>query len=139
MSPHHSDQMSQRSQVSRAALCMSKSKVAQSVSQSVSDKVTYWAVRLSSGQLKIKGNSVFAWICALLRKIFLKYFSRIFLKYFLTVIFAYAWICALLRGEYSPILCGSIIDTTLFFSASDLFSSPASLCRKYTMHKYPCK
>ena len=44
MSPHHSDQMSQRSQVSRVALCMSKVKVlsvSQSVSSSVSDKVTY--------------------------------------------------------------------------------------------------
>ena len=30
------------------------SKISQSVSQSVSDKVTYWAVRLSSGQLKTK-------------------------------------------------------------------------------------
>ena len=34
MSPHHSDQMSQRSQVSRVALCMSKVKVL-SVSESV--------------------------------------------------------------------------------------------------------
>ena len=30
MSPHHSDQMSQRSQVSRVALCMSKVKVVSS-------------------------------------------------------------------------------------------------------------
>ena len=51
MPPHHSDQMSQRLQVSRAALCLSKSKSG-SVSQWVSDMVTYWAVRLSSGQLK---------------------------------------------------------------------------------------
>ena len=48
MSPHHSDQMSQWSQVSRIALCMAKVNVTQamsdSVSQWVSDKVTYWAV-----------------------------------------------------------------------------------------------
>ena len=50
MSPHHSDQMSQRSQVSGAALCMSKVKVAW-VSQSVSE----WQGHLlsCSGQLKI--------------------------------------------------------------------------------------
>ena len=36
MSSHHSDQMSQMSQVSRVTLCMSKVKVL-----SVSDKVTY--------------------------------------------------------------------------------------------------
>ena len=48
MSPHHSDQMSQRSQVSRVALFLSRSKVlSESVSDSVSDKVTY------SGQLKM--------------------------------------------------------------------------------------
>ena len=41
MSPHHSDQMSQWSQVSRIALCMSKVKVSQSVTELVSDKVTY--------------------------------------------------------------------------------------------------
>ena len=48
MSPYHSDQMSQRLQVSRVALCISKVKVpsvsqsvSQSVSESVSDKVTY--------------------------------------------------------------------------------------------------
>ena len=42
MYPHHSDQMSQKSQVSRVALCMSISKVlSDSVTQSVSDKVTY--------------------------------------------------------------------------------------------------
>ena len=43
MSPHHSDQMSQRSQVSRVALCMSNVKVlsvTQWLSDSVSDKVT---------------------------------------------------------------------------------------------------
>ena len=44
MFPHHCDQMSQRSQVSRVALCKSKVKVPL-VSQWVSDKVTYWAVR----------------------------------------------------------------------------------------------
>ena len=44
MSPQLSDQMFQRSQVSGVALCMSKVKVPWSVSQSVSDKVTYWAV-----------------------------------------------------------------------------------------------
>ena len=43
MSHHHSDQMSQRSQVSRVALCMSNVKVlsvTQWLSDSVSDKVT---------------------------------------------------------------------------------------------------
>ena len=35
MSPHHSDQMSQWSQVSRIALCMAKVNVSQSVSESV--------------------------------------------------------------------------------------------------------
>ena len=47
MSPHYSDQMSQRSQMSLVALCMSKVKVlwvSEWVSQWVSDKVTYWAV-----------------------------------------------------------------------------------------------
>ena len=44
MFPHHSDQMSQRSQVSRIALCMAKVKVTDWVTESVSDKVTYWAV-----------------------------------------------------------------------------------------------
>ena len=44
MSPHHSDQMSQWSQVSRIALCMAKVNVSKWISQSVSDKVTYWAV-----------------------------------------------------------------------------------------------
>ena len=48
MSTHHSDQMSQRSHVSRAALCMSKSKVAQSLSESV----TRSPIELSAGQLK---------------------------------------------------------------------------------------
>ena len=56
MFPHHSDQMSQRSQVSRVALCMSISKVlSESVSQSVSDKVTY--ILSCSGQLKKKQDS----------------------------------------------------------------------------------
>ena len=45
MFPHHCDQMFQRSQVSRVALYVKKQKVAhslsESVSQSVSDKVTY--------------------------------------------------------------------------------------------------
>ena len=41
MSPHHTDQMSQWSQVSGIALCMAKVKVTQSVTQLVSDKVTY--------------------------------------------------------------------------------------------------
>ena len=46
-------QMSQRSQVSRVTLLFQNQKwLSQSVSQWVSDKVTYWAVRLSSGQLK---------------------------------------------------------------------------------------
>ena len=45
MSPHHSDQMSQRSQVSRVALCMSKVKVL-SVSQSVSQSVTRSPIEL---------------------------------------------------------------------------------------------
>ena len=44
MSPHRTDQMSQWSQVSRIALCMAKVKVTQWLSESVSDKVTYWAV-----------------------------------------------------------------------------------------------
>ena len=47
MSPHHSDQMFQRSQVSRVVLCMSKVKVlwvSLWVNEWVSDKVTYWAV-----------------------------------------------------------------------------------------------
>ena len=42
MSPHLSDQMFQRSQVSRVALCMSKVKVL-SVSESVSESVTRFA------------------------------------------------------------------------------------------------
>ena len=45
--PHHSDQVSQSSQVSRVAPCMSKVKVpwvSEWVSDWVSDKVTYWAV-----------------------------------------------------------------------------------------------
>ena len=46
MSPHHSDQMSQWLQVSRIALYMAKVKV----SQSVSDKFTYWAVLNSKTQ-----------------------------------------------------------------------------------------
>ena len=41
MSPHHSDQMSGRSEVNWIVFCMTISKV---LSQSVSDKVTYWAV-----------------------------------------------------------------------------------------------
>ena len=48
MFPHHCDQMSQRSLVSRVALWCQKTKggsVSQWVSESVSDKVTYWAVR----------------------------------------------------------------------------------------------
>ena len=54
MSPCHSDQMSQRSQVSRVALCMSKVKVA-SVSESVSEWVTrspielFWTAKNSWG------------------------------------------------------------------------------------------
>ena len=44
MSSHHSEQMSQRSQVSRIALCVSKVKVSDWLSQWVSDKVPYWAV-----------------------------------------------------------------------------------------------
>ena len=43
MSPHHSDQMSQGSQVSRVTLLLCFSKGV-SLSHSVSDKVTYWAV-----------------------------------------------------------------------------------------------
>ena len=52
MSPHHSDHMSQGSQVSQSALweCFSK----QSCSKLVSDEATYRAVPLfSEGQLKI--------------------------------------------------------------------------------------
>ena len=52
MFPHHSDQISHCSQISRISLKCQKSKVAQSgewVSESVNDKVTYWAV---CGQLK---------------------------------------------------------------------------------------
>ena len=45
MSPHHSDQMSQRSQVSWVALCMSKVKVP-SVSQFVSESVTRSPIEL---------------------------------------------------------------------------------------------
>ena len=44
MSSHHSDQMSQTSQVSRVTLLLCFQKVSQSVSEWVSDKVTYWAV-----------------------------------------------------------------------------------------------
>ena len=53
MSPHHSDQMSQRSQVSRVALCMSKVKVL-SASEWVSEWVSEWQGHLLScfGQLK---------------------------------------------------------------------------------------
>ena len=53
MSPHHTDQMSQWSQVSRIALCMAKVKV----SDSVSDWVSEWQGHLlsCSGQLKICG------------------------------------------------------------------------------------
>ena len=43
MSSHHSDQMSQTSQVSRVTLLLCFQKVSQSVSQWLSDKVTYWA------------------------------------------------------------------------------------------------
>ena len=49
MSPHHSDQMSQRSQVSRVALCMSKSKGV-SLSQWVSEWVSEWQCHLLSCQ-----------------------------------------------------------------------------------------
>ena len=54
MSPHHSDQMSQWSQVSRIALCMSKVKVSESVSEWVSESVSEWQGHLlsCSGQLK---------------------------------------------------------------------------------------
>ena len=58
MFPHHSDQMSQRSHVSRVTLQCSKIK--RSPTDSVSDKVTYWAVRLSSGQQKNRGESTSA-------------------------------------------------------------------------------
>ena len=54
MFPHHSDQMSHRSQVSRVALCMSKSKggsVSESVSQSVSQSVTRSPIELSDYRL----------------------------------------------------------------------------------------
>ena len=55
MSSHHSDQMSQRSQVSAVALCMSKVKVL-GVSESVSQWVSQWQGHLlsCSGQLKIR-------------------------------------------------------------------------------------
>ena len=46
MSSHHSDQKSQRSQVSGVALCMSKVKVRESVSQSVSQSVTRSPIEL---------------------------------------------------------------------------------------------
>ena len=54
MSPHHTDQMSQWSQVSRIALCMAKVKVTQLVSEWVSE----WQGHLlsCSGQLKKKIN-----------------------------------------------------------------------------------
>ena len=51
MSLHHSDQMSQRSQVSRVALCMSKVKVL-SVSESVSQWVSQWQGHLLSRTAK---------------------------------------------------------------------------------------
>ena len=47
MSPHHTDQMSQWSQVSRIALCMAKVNVSQSVSDLLSHLLS------CSGQLKI--------------------------------------------------------------------------------------
>ena len=55
MSPHHSDQMSQRSHVSRVALCKSKVKVLW-VSESVSQWVSEWQGHLlsCSGQLKME-------------------------------------------------------------------------------------
>ena len=55
MFPHHSDQMSQRSQVSRVTLCMSISKV---LSEWVSESVIQWQGHLlsCSGQLKININ-----------------------------------------------------------------------------------
>ena len=46
MSPHHTDQMSQWSQVSRIALCMAKVKVSDSVSESVSELVTRSPIEL---------------------------------------------------------------------------------------------
>ena len=46
MFPHHSDQMSQRSQVSRIALCMAKVKVTQLVSEWVTDWVTRSPIEL---------------------------------------------------------------------------------------------
>ena len=49
MSPHHSDQMYQRSQVSRAALCMWKSKSG-SVREWVSESVSEWQGHLLSCQ-----------------------------------------------------------------------------------------
>ena len=60
MSPHHSDQISQRSKVSWVTLwqsmaCLKSSKIkGGSVTQW--QEVTYWAVRLLPGQLKTKSN-----------------------------------------------------------------------------------
>ena len=53
MSPHHSDQMSQRSQVSRVPLCMSKVKVPW-----VSEWVTQWQGHLMSCSGQLQGDHV---------------------------------------------------------------------------------
>jgi len=64
MFPHHSDKMSQRSQVSRVALCMSKVKVPL-VSELVSEWVSEWLGHLlsCSGQLKTLKTHARTWQC----------------------------------------------------------------------------
>ena len=63
MSPYHSDQISQRSHVSRVTLYVPKSKVwlSQSVSQSVTEWVSEWQGHLLScfGQLEMRPPIVF--------------------------------------------------------------------------------
>ena len=62
MSPHHSDQMSQRSQVSGVTLLLCFSK-GPSLSQWVSESVTRSPIELSAGQLKRLGLFLVKGIC----------------------------------------------------------------------------
>ena len=57
MSPHHPDQMSQGWQVSGVTLVLCFQKVAQWVSEWVSDKVTYWAVGWTAKKQEIRQHT----------------------------------------------------------------------------------
>ena len=79
MSPYHSDQMSQRSQVSRVTLTLCFLKGPR-VSEWVSDKVTYWAVGWTA---KKEDNNNFNWGAPQGANIFQMFSVIIFLKKYL--------------------------------------------------------